>query len=110
MQIKEKKDWCVCKTVVELTSFDRFVIAQAVAELTSPNRDEVEHVGIVVPSPLYDNICTLLVKLAGKELCKNAVSNVFALDEDDQKPQPEMPEQDPFRPQPPKAEPQLDKE
>lgn len=92
MQIKEKKDWCVCKTVVELTSFDRFVIAQAVAELTSPNRDEVEHVGIVVPSPLYDNICTLLVKLAGRSLCEQAVSNVFAADPDDLRPQPAQPQ------------------
>jgi len=93
MKITEKKDWCVCKTVVELTSFDRFVIAQAVAELTGP-RDEVEHVGIVVPSPLYDNICTLLVKLAGRSLCENAKSDVFAPDPEDQKPQPKMPEQE----------------
>ena len=98
MQIKEKKDWCVCKTVVELTSFDRFVIAQAVAALTNPNRDEIEHVGIVVPSPLYNDFCTLLVKLAGKSLCENAKSDVFAPDEDIKpqpaKPEPQMPEQE----------------
>lgn len=88
MKITEKKDWCVCKTIVELTSFDRFVIAQAVAELTSPNRDEIEHVGIVVPRVLCNNICALLVKLAGRDVCENAVSNVFAPDPEDLKPQP----------------------
>ncbi len=93
MKIKEKKDWAICRTDVELSSFDRFTIAQTVNELTQ-HHDEVEHCGIVIPSPLYENIVTLLVKLAGRSLCEQAVSNVFVQDKDYFGPKPEMPEQE----------------
>lgn len=94
MKITEKKDWCVCKTVVELTSFDRFVIAQAVADLTKNCDAQSPDGPMSVSFQLYRKVIVLLTKLAGESLAKNAESDVFAPDKFEQKPQPKMPEQE----------------
>lgn len=94
MKITEKKDWCVCKTVVELTSFDRFTIAQAVKELQDKCDAQSVDGPICIPIELHKKLVTLLTKLAGKTLVEDAKSDVFAPDPEDAKPQPQMPEQE----------------
>ena len=94
MKITEKREWAICRTVVELTTFDRFVIAQAVADLHDQCDAQSPDGPMVVPFKLYEKVVVLLTKLAGKELCENAESDVFAPDKFEQKPQPKMPEQE----------------
>lgn len=94
MKITEKREWVIVRTVVELTTFDRFVIAQAAADLQNQCDAQSPDGPMVVPFELYEKVIVLLTKLAGNELCKNAESDVFAPDKFEQKPQPKMPEQE----------------
>lgn len=82
MKIIEKKDYCVCKTTVELTSFDRFCIAQCAADLED-QCDAMPVINgaeprIIIPKQIYDKVRTFFNKLAGKQLMENAYANVFA--------------------------------
>ena len=94
MKITEKREWAICRTVVELTTFDRFVIAQAVADLTKSCDAQSPDGPMAVPFKLYEKVVVLLTKLAGKNLVEDAESDVFAPDPEDTKPQPQMPQQE----------------
>lgn len=87
MEIYEEKDYCVCQTVVRLTSFDRFCIAQATADLED-QCDAMSEERIIVPKKVYDKVLTLFTKLAGKDLMKNAHYDVFAPEPEDLTPRP----------------------